>query len=71
LTSYTYELYMRLRPTESDNKTFSGVSTILDCLNFVEVTISRDRLMVWQAGGATCEYRFDLKTAEFQTLFVN
>jgi hypothetical protein len=37
----------------------------------VEVTISRDRLMLWQAGGATCEYRFDLRTAEFQNLFVN
>ena len=31
LTSYTYEFYMRLKPTDSDNKTFSGISTILDC----------------------------------------
>lgn len=57
---------MRLRPTDSDNKTFSGVATILDCSNFVEITVSRERFMVWQAGGATCEYRFDVMSGEFQ-----
>jgi hypothetical protein len=47
LSSYNYEMYMRLRPTESNNKTYSGISTILDCPNFLELTISRDRLMLW------------------------
>ena len=58
LSSFTYELYMRLKPNGRDQNTITGVVSILDCPNFLSVTLTNKTLAVWQVGDSVCRYTF-------------